>query len=87
MYACSYGKYDTVKYLISSLKASLNLEDKYKRTALTYAVRNGHLKIVSLLIKSGAYFNYPDSSLNFPLHYACAYGWRDIVKLLLKAGA
>lgn len=32
-------------------------------------------------------FNYPDSSLNFPLHYACAYGWRDCAKLLIDSGA
>jgi ankyrin repeat protein len=54
---------------------------------LTYAVRNGNLKIAALLIKSGAFFNYPDSSINFPLHYACAYGWRDCANLLLKVGA
>ena len=34
-----------------------------------------------------AFYNYPDSSKNFPLHYAAAYGWSDCLKLLLKSGA
>jgi ankyrin repeat protein len=50
MYAAAYGHYDTVSYLLKSARANVNLEDKFKRIALTYAVRNGHLKIAALLL-------------------------------------
>ena len=49
--------------------------DKFRRSPLILAVKNGNLKIVSLLLKNGADFNQPDSSKNFPLHYAAAYGF------------
>eukprot|EP00347_Sterkiella_histriomuscorum_P008908 403343282 len=87
MYAAQYGHFDTVQYLVKTQRANLNLEDKFKRNALTYAVRNGHLKIAAFLLQNMAFYNYPDNSNNLPLHFACAYGWIDCVKLLIKAGA
>jgi ankyrin repeat protein len=62
-------------------------KDKFKRTALTVAVRNGHTKIASLLLQNGSEWDHTDSSMNTPLHYAAAYGWMDCIDLLLKAGA
>ena len=62
-------------------------KDKFKRTALTMAVRNGHSKIASLLLQRGSEWDHNDSSMNTPLHYAAAYGWLDCIELLLKTGA
>eukprot|EP00347_Sterkiella_histriomuscorum_P020277 403338418 len=87
MYAVQQGQFETVKYLVLTLGADVNLKDKFKRNALTYAVRNGHLKIAAFLLQNMAYYNFPDNSKNLPLHFACAYGWVDCVRLLLKAGA
>eukprot|EP00347_Sterkiella_histriomuscorum_P014218 403361718 len=87
MYAVQYGQLETVKYLIQTQGADVNQEDRFQRNALTYAVRNGHLKIAAFLLQNLSYYNYPDNSKNLPLHFACAYGWIDCVKLLLKAGA
>ena len=87
MYAVSYGNYETVVYLVKTMRANVNLLDKFQRSALTYAVRNGHAKIASFLIQHLAFFDYPDNSLNYPLHFACAYGWSDCIDLLIKAGA
>lgn len=87
MYSASLGYYETVVYLVNTAKADVNLVDKFRRSALIYAVRNGHLKIVAFLLKNKALFNYPDSSFNSPLHFACAYGWIDCVRLLHKIGA
>jgi ankyrin repeat protein len=66
----------------------LNLDkgDKYKRTALLMACRNGHAKIVALLMKHHASAGLPDTSGNTPLHHAAAYGWIECVKLLLEHG-
>ena len=51
------------------------------------AVRNGHVKIASLLLKYGAMWDQADSSGNSPLHYAAAYGWQSCMELLIKTGA
>ena len=50
MYATAYGHFDTVKNLVVNLRAKVNLVDKHGRSALTYAVRNGHLKIAAFLL-------------------------------------
>jgi ankyrin repeat protein len=56
-------------------KAKINSKDKFKRSPLVMAVRNGHLKVASLLLSKGADWNQGDSSSNTPLHHAAAYGW------------
>lgn len=87
LYAAAYGQFETVKYLVETLKVDVNLQDKYNRNAFLYSVRNGHLQIATFLINHGAHYNYPDSSQNYPIHYACAYGFSDCVKLLISVGA
>jgi ankyrin repeat protein len=51
------------------------------------AVRNGHVKVASLLLQRGAHWMQTDSSSNTPLHFAAAYGWPACIDLLIKAGA
>lgn len=63
------------------------MRDKYRRSPLILAVRNGNLKMASLLLKHGADFEDPDSSKNYPLHYAAGYGYKECIDLLIKAGA
>jgi ankyrin repeat protein len=62
-----------VEFLVEN-KARVVSKDKFKRTPLILAVKNGHAKIASFLLQRGAEWNAPDSSLNTPLHYAAAYG-------------
>ena len=50
MYAAAYGHFETVQFLVKNLKANVNLLDKMKRSALTYAVRNGKLRIAAFLL-------------------------------------
>jgi len=47
------------------------------------AIRNGNVKIASLLLTNGALFDKADSSLNSPLHYAAAYGRPQMIELLM----
>lgn len=49
VWAAAYGHYELCEYLLEN-KARVLSKDKYKRTALTLAVRNGFTKIVSLLL-------------------------------------
>ena len=68
-------------------KLNINKGDKYQRTPLLMACRNGHARVAALLIKHNADLNKPDSSGNTPLHNAAAYGWLECVNLLMKYGA
>jgi ankyrin repeat protein len=51
------------------------LKDKFKRSPVIHATANGHIKILSLLLKNGGLFNDADSSNNYPVHYAAAFGF------------
>lgn len=54
-FACAYNHFELAEWLLSN-KANINCRDKCGRTPLILAVRNGLLKIVSLLLKRGADF-------------------------------
>jgi len=73
--------------LLCDNKGRVNCKDKFSRTPLILAVRNGHTRLASLLLQRGCDWNQPDSSGNTPLHHAAGFGWIDCVKLLLNAGA
>ena len=48
-WAAAYGRYELCEWLLDN-KARVLSKDKYKRTPLIMAVRNGHVKIASLLL-------------------------------------
>lgn len=76
--AAAYGNYVVVDYLLNNApKLNIDKGDKYDRTPLLMACRNGNLKIAALLIKYNADIDLPDSSGNTPLHHAAAYGWLE----------
>jgi ankyrin repeat protein len=52
-WAAARGDYEICEWLIDS-KAKVISKDKYKRSPLVLAVRNGHLKVASLLLQRGA---------------------------------
>ena len=73
--------------MLEHRKARVLSKDKFKRTALIMAVRNGHLRIASLLLKHGSDWNHKDSSDNTPLHYAAGSGFTECIELLITHGA
>ena len=85
-WAAAMGHEQLIETLIE-LKCNVCGKDKFKRTPLILAIMNGHIRSASILLKYGAEWNAPDSSLNTPLHYAAAYDWRQGIDILLKAGA
>ena len=87
MYAATYGRFELAQYLIEERKAKVLSKDKFKRTALIMAVRNGHLRLASLLLKHGSDWNHKDSSDNTPLHYAAGAGFGECIELLISHGA
>lgn len=50
MYAAAAGRYELVEFLLER-KARVLSKDKYKRTALIMAIRNGHTRVASLLLQ------------------------------------
>lgn len=54
-FAAAYNHFDLLQWLLEN-KANINCKDKCGRTPLILAVRNGHTKIVSQLLKRGADF-------------------------------
>lgn len=65
-------------------KAKVNLQDKYGRTPLTYAVWNRDVALVQLLIKAGARARLRDKVDGTPLSYAFCNGNAHIIDLLAK---
>lgn len=60
---------------------------KWNKTALMYAVKNGHSAVAAYLLRIGVNPCSLDTSGNTPIHYAAAYGWLHCLKMLIKAGA
>ena len=71
-----------------------------KQTRLHFAVKNGHIEIVKLLIEKGAEINLKDKKgrvyfkiikitiiKQIPLHFATSNGYIEIIKLLIENGA
>lgn len=56
-------------------------------SALQYAVEQGHIAIVRMLVDKGAEINKADPNGYYPLHYAASHGRIEIVKYLLSKGA
>lgn len=82
--AASKGLFGIVEALINNVpRLNLNKGDKFKRSPILMACRNGHSNVVALLMKHHADPGIPDSSMNQPLHHAAAYGWLDCVRTLL----
>jgi ankyrin repeat protein len=79
-------KFDCVEFLCDH-KGRVNCKDKFERTPLILAIKNGHSKIASLLLQRGASWEQADSSMNTPIHYAAGFGWIDCLELLIKVGA
>lgn len=67
-------------------KINLNKGDKFNRTPISLAARNGHPEVIAYLLKHNADPELPDTSGNSPLHYAAAYGWTSCLKVLLRLG-
>jgi len=87
-YAATYNQFDVAEFVLTRVpRLNINKGDKFNRSPLLMACRNGNLRVAALLAKYGASLEQADTSGNSPLHHAAAYGWADCVKLLLKLGA
>lgn len=83
--ACRGGLKDVRSLLDAG--ADINHRDRYGRTALIRASREGYGEIVDLLLQKGAQVNLADAYGDTPLTEAAISGWYEIVETLLNKGA
>ena len=82
------GHTETVRYLLCLPEVDVNHRDAINNfTALHYAVDEGGVDAVQVLIDAGADINIQNDKGCSPLHNACGTGALDVVKMLVRAGA
>lgn len=82
-FACAYNHIELVEYLLDE-GARINAKDKFGRTPLIMAARNGNLAILSKLIYYQADYTISDSSKNNAIHHAAAYGFIECIETLIE---
>jgi ankyrin repeat protein len=75
------GKLNTVRRILSR-GGSVDVRDRYGRTALMEAAREGHIEVVKLLLEHGADIHKQSYSLRSAIDYARAWGHEDILFIL-----
>jgi ankyrin repeat protein len=75
------------KLILQKEGIDINQADTNGYTPLYLAAKNGHTKVVELLLKRGADINKADPRVNTPLYWAAISGHTAVVQLLLDHGA
>ncbi|RCK66118.1 Ankyrin repeat protein nuc-2 [Candida viswanathii] len=93
-YACKFGDYKTLEYLLSNeksqdlIKRLINQQDVEGLLPLHVASRQGHYKLIKLLIQYGAEVNKLDGFNKWtPIFYSAAEGHVKTTQELVKFGA
>lgn len=85
--ACQYGHSDIAHRILIIDTCGCYLSIKEKGSLLSVACKNGHDKIVSLLLEYDVNVNCPNENGASPLYQACFNGHSITVQILLKSGA
>ncbi|XP_050680984.1 integrin-linked protein kinase isoform X2 [Leptidea sinapis] len=81
---CREGNALLVRVWLDDTEHDMNQGDDHGFSPLHWACKEGHLKIVEMLIRRGARINVTNMGDDTPLHLAAAHGHRPIVQLLLQ---
>ena len=76
--ATQKNKIELVKELIKSV--NVNYKDKKHKTAIFYAVENGNIEIIDLLIKNGANIYQKDDRGLMAIHYAVLMDNKEVIE-------
>ncbi|XP_063910671.1 transient receptor potential cation channel subfamily A member 1 isoform X3 [Zophobas morio] len=84
-FAARYGRYNTVRQLLDSEKGTfiINESDGEGLTPLHIASKQGHTRVVQLLLNRGALLHRDHNGRN-PLHLAAMNGYTQTIELLLS---
>ena len=86
--ACEGGDLDLVKRWLSLGKVNVEAKDNLRgRSGIHFAAANGHVDVVTVLLKNDADVNAVNKGKETALHYAAKYGCVDVAKVLLQNGA
>ncbi|XP_023938647.1 integrin-linked protein kinase [Bicyclus anynana] len=81
---CREGNALQVRVWLDDTEHDMNQGDDHGFSPLHWACKEGHIKIVEMLIRRGARINVTNMGDDTPLHLAAAHGHRPIVQLLLQ---
>ncbi|XP_041986761.1 integrin-linked protein kinase [Aricia agestis] len=81
---CREGNALQVRVWLDDTEHDMNQGDDHGFSPLHWACKEGHIKIVEMLIRRGARINVTNLGDDTPLHLAAAHGHRPIVQLLLQ---
>ncbi|KDR11771.1 integrin-linked protein kinase [Zootermopsis nevadensis] len=81
---CREGNAMQVRVWLDDTEHDMNQGDDHGFSPLHWSSKEGHIKIVDLLMLRGARVNATNRGDDTPLHLAAAHGHRDIVHMLLR---
>lgn len=81
---CREGNALQVRVWLDDTEHDMNQGDDHGFSPLHWACKEGHIKIVEMLIRRGARINVTNMGDDTPLHLAAAHGHRPIVQMLLQ---
>ncbi|XP_049874595.1 integrin-linked protein kinase [Pectinophora gossypiella] len=81
---CREGNALQVRVWLDDTEHDMNQGDDHGFSPLHWACKEGHLKIVEMLMRRGARINVTNMGDDTPLHLAAAHGHRPVVQLLLQ---
>ena len=88
MMAARAGRKENVSLLLKNKNIQPNIKIRSGYTALHFAIENGHIDVVKLLIEEGKMnIELPGPERMTPLILAAKYGHEDIINYLIEQGA
>ena len=79
--------HNILKFVLDTLAANSNLQDHQGKTALHFAVANGNISIVNVLLSHGSNIDAQDHEGKTPLYYSVENNHVPITDLLIDKGA
>lgn len=87
MSAAQLNQMNTVRYLLEDLQVNPNFDEESNESPLTYAIANGNVEMVALLLAHHANVYFTNADEHQPIHIAAQSDSTVIVRLLLEHGA
>eukprot|EP01052_Picozoa_sp_SAG31_P002464 SAG31_NODE_87_length_26728_cov_40.161591_15_plen_349_part_00 len=85
--ACAAGRENIVRFLLATAHSNPNAKSTIGSSPIHVGARNGHHRVVKLLLDVGVNPDARGANNSTPLMFACQKGHVDVVRLLLECGA